>query len=213
MPGNRELEFVPFVCATYAVNAMTGDVPPVSAQRENNVRYGDGFLDSQLDFRNQRKDKQEGTAKALVVAAGALMTILVALSEDTGVLVEGAPVTARVFLVLSLVAAVFTVVFGAATLWPRKYDRMGAEALDKFNSNAFLDQDAHQVIGETLGAKITVAKKMDVLNETKGRWLKAAFVAFVVSLAALVGQAITLAADPPPKSSEPKAILVTPKTP
>jgi hypothetical protein len=150
-------------------------------RRLTNVEFGNALLDREIDYRNARKRDQENTARALVVASGALMTVLLALSGDTGVLSADSSWWTRGFLLLTLGAAVCAAACGAWAQFPRKYTRLGGEAFNQFNNPAFLDSAEDQVLGRTLGARIGIAKKLDDRHEEKAGWLKASFVLFVVA--------------------------------
>ena len=179
--------------------------------RLENLRYGDDLLDSQIDQRNERKERQEGQARAVIVAATALMTIELAIGKDAGVLVKGGPAVARAFLGGSLLAGVIAVIAAVGVTWLRKYDRFGEKALKRFNDTEFLDSPTHSVIGQTVASKIGIATKLDDRHEEKAKWLKGAFVALIVSLGCLVGQGVVLGIDPPAKASPAKTILVLPQ--
>lgn len=169
-------------------------------RRLANVEFGNAFLDRELDYRNHRKQEQENTARGLIAASGVLVTVLVALGRDAGIYGSGAVSLARILLVFTLGAAVGSALCGAITQWPRRYDRLGGEALDHFNKEEFLDRPEDEVRGRTLGGRITVAKTMDTRHEQKARWLQAAFLCFLLALAGLVGQGAVLALDPPHRS-------------
>jgi predicted cobalt transporter CbtA len=70
------------------------------------VQFGDALLDSELARRDDRKRDPESTARALVVATGALMTILLSLAKDAGMYQAGMSWVACGFFILSLAAAV-----------------------------------------------------------------------------------------------------------
>lgn len=178
-------------------------------RRLTNVEFGNALLDREIDYRNARKRDQENTARALVVASGALMTVLLALSGDTGVLSADSSWWTRGFLLLTLGAAVCAAACGAWAQFPRKYTRLVGEAFNQFNNPAFLDSAEDQVLGRTLGARIGIAKKLDDRHEEKAGWLKASFVLFVVALVGLLGQGVTLAVDPPENEPSAPARILT----
>ena len=178
-------------------------------RRLSNVRFGNALLDREIDYRNERKRDQENTARAVVVAAGALMAVLLTLSGDRGVLSADASWWTRGFLIATLAVSVAAATCAVYVQFPRKYQRLGSEAFEHFNQSDFLDSEEHQVLGQTLAARIGIAKTMDDRHEEKARLLKWSFRLFGLALVGLLGQGISLAIDPPQEaSSAPRPILI-----
>lgn len=111
-------------------DASGSDESETSPDRQANVDFGNALLDRELDRRDDRKREQESTARGLVVTSGALMTIMLALAKDAGIYQSGTSWVARAFFILTLAASVSAAVCGTMTQRPRKFARLGAEALD-----------------------------------------------------------------------------------
>lgn len=176
--------------------------PPVSADRSANVTFAHELLDDELDRREGRKEAQENQARAIIVAAGALMTLLLTLAKDAGVFSSDGPLVGRLALVATLGAAAGAALCAVGTIWPRRYERMGHRALVRFNDQAFLDQPNHALVGQVLATRIAIAKTMDDRHETKARWMKWALRLLLGALFGLIVAGAALAVDPPPEKSE-----------
>lgn len=165
--------------------------------RETNVGFAESFLGKQIDQRNRRKEAQESSARWIVLTIVALMTLLLTLSKEAGILTPDTPCLLRVFFVMTLLAATATVGCAGGVLWPRKYEHLGEGGLDPFNKTDFLDQEPHTVKGRVVASYIAITKKMDELHEKKAEWLKAAFLALGITLLFVVAQGFALGIDPP----------------
>lgn len=181
-----------------------------SADREANVGFANALLETEIVQRNARKDAQESAARWTILTAGALMTLLLALARDAGILETQDSAVARTFFVLTLVSAAVSAICAIGTLWPRHYERLGEEGLDRLNKRDFLDQPTHEVTGQVAATRIGIAKKMDELHEAKARWLKIAFAALAATLICIIIQGIALGVDPP-SSTTPSTELETQK--
>lgn len=170
-----------------------------SEQRAVNVAYASDLLETEISQRNARKDAQESTARGIVLTAGALITLLLTLSNDAGILDESASDLVHGFFVGTLVAATGAAIGAIGALWPRRYDRLGKEGLGHFNQKSFLDRATHEVTGQVVATRIGIAKTMDENHEAKARWLKAGFVCVAIALVCLTAQGVALAVDPPPE--------------
>jgi hypothetical protein len=175
---------------------------PVSGDRELNVAFTHQLLDDELDRREARKESQENQARAIIVAAGALMTLLLTLAKDAGVFSADGPVAARIALVATLVCAAGAALSAVGALWPRKYERMGHRALNRFNDQAFLDQPNHALVGQVLATRISIAKTMDDRHEAKAKWMKWALGLLLGALLGLIIAGGALAIHPPPEQSD-----------
>jgi hypothetical protein len=165
--------------------------------RDANVGFANELLSTEVVQRNARKEAQESTARWIILTIVALMTLLLTLSGQAGILNDGASWLLRGSFVGTLVAAAASGAFAGLVLWPRRYERLGAGGYDQLNREVFLDQPRHAVMGAVLATQIEIAKKMDQLHEVKARWLKWAFRALGLTLAFVVVQGILLGVDPP----------------
>lgn len=173
------------------------DSSEASEQRSANVTYASDLLETEISQRNARKDAQESTARWIVLTAGALMTLLLTLSSDAGILDQSASDLVHVFFVGTLAAATGAAIGAIGALWPRLYDRLGKEGLGHFNQKSFLDRATHEVTGQVVATRIGIARTMDENHEAKATWLKAGFVCVAVALVCLTAQGVALALDPP----------------
>jgi hypothetical protein len=96
----------------------------VSADRPANVAFSHELLDEELDRREARKNAQEEQARGIIIASGALMTLLLTLAKDAGVFSPTGPIAARVALVATLACAAASALCAVGTLWPRRYARI-----------------------------------------------------------------------------------------
>jgi hypothetical protein len=183
---------------------------PVGPDRSANVTFAHGLLDDELDRREARKEAQESQARAIIVAGGALMTLLLTLAKDAGVFSSDGPVVGRIALVATLVSAAGAALCAVGTIWPRRYERMGHRALVRFNDQAFLDQPNHALVGQVLATRIAIAKTMDDRHETKANWMKWALRLLLGALVGLVIAGGALAIDPPPDKSDVPRIVKGP---
>src|SRR3954454_22931543 len=103
--------------------------------RQTNVEFANGLLDTEIAQRNARKDAQENTARGVIVAAGLVLTLLLGLAQDAGLFAPDTSVVARIALAATVVLGALAAACAIATLWPRKYDRLGAKGLSQFNKN------------------------------------------------------------------------------
>jgi hypothetical protein len=163
--------------------------------REKNVGFANGLLETEIAQRNARKDAQENTARWIVLTIVGLMTLLLTLSGEANILNDEATWLSRVLFVATLAAGGLTVGCAGGTLWPRKYERLGEGGLDRFNKAEFLDQEPHAVMGRVVATRIQIAKRMDELHELKAKWLKRAFAALAATLAFVVAQGVVLGVD------------------
>lgn len=169
------------------------------AAREANVGFAHELLSTEIDQRNARKDAQESTGRWIVLTTVALMTLLLTLSGQAGILSSGASNALRLFFIATLVSAAATAGCAGATLWPRKYERLGGQGLDRLKEGQFLDQAGHAVRGQVVATQVEIAKKMDELHEIKAGWLKKAFLALGLTLVLVIAQGVALGVDPPAK--------------
>lgn len=165
--------------------------------REANVGFANELLATEINQRNARKDAQESTGRWIVLTVVALMTLLLTLSKEAGILNAETSWPLRVAFIATLVAAAVTVGCAGGVLWPRVYERLGGDGLDRFNKPDFLDLPTHQVTGQVVATQIGIAKKMDELHERKAKWLKRAFAGLAATLVFVVSQGVLLGVDPP----------------
>jgi hypothetical protein len=165
--------------------------------REANVGFANELLSTEINQRNARKDAQESTARWIVLTIVSLMTLLLTLSGQAGILSDDASAVLRACFVGTLIAAAVTGGCAGLVLWPRRYERLGAGGFDQLNKTSFLDQPTHAVMGQVVATQIEIAKTMDQLHEIKAGWLKWAFRALGVTLVLVVAQGVLLGVDPP----------------
>ena len=177
----------------------------VTPQREANVAYANALMDTEIGQRNVRKDAQEATARWIVASTGIVMTLLLGLAKDEGVFSSTASVLARVALVVTVALGSLAAGCAIGCLWPRKYDRLGAQGLVNLNDTAFLDKPEHEVMGQVVATRIAIATKMDDLHEDKATWLKWSFRFLALTFVGLVFQGAVLAINPPNSPSDAKA--------
>jgi hypothetical protein len=178
-----------------------GEPTVVSASHTANVVFGNALLDGEIDRRNERKREQEGTAQAIVVAAGVLLAGLIAIADNADLFNSGASWVARSFFMTAMAAAVVASGCGLVVQAPRRFVRLGEEALSLFRKSEFLDRPEQEVQGRTLSTKVTIAVAADDQHERKARWLKAAFVSAVLALVGVGGVGIDLAIEGTPRES------------
>jgi hypothetical protein len=169
----------------------------VSEDRLANVAFANDLLDTEIAQRNARKDAQENTARGVIVAAGLVLTLLLGLAKDAGLFAPDTSVVARIALAATVVLGALAAACAIATLWPRKYDRLGTKGLGQFNKNDFLDQPTHRVTGTVVASRIGIAEKMDELHEAKAHWLKRSFRFLLGGFVGLIVLGAVLAIDPP----------------
>ncbi len=189
---------------------MSGFGP--SSDRARNVGFANDLLKTEIAQRNERKSAQESTARWIVLTIVALMTLLLTLSREAGILDDRSTALSRVLFVATLVAAATTALCAGGTLRPRRYERLGGEGLDLLNKSDFLDSPPHAVVGQILATRIAIAKGMDTLHELKADWLTRAFAALAVTLALVVAQGIVLGIEPPSPSVRRGSAAVAAKT-
>lgn len=189
---------------------MSGDAP--SGDRERNVDFANDLLETEIAQRNERKSAQESTARWIVLTIVALMTLLLTLSRESGILDDRSTTLSRILFVANLVAAAATALCAGGTLRPRRYEKLGGEGLDRLNKSDFLDSPPHAVVGQVLATRIAIAKGMDALHELKAEWLTRAFAALAVTLALVVAQGIVLGIEPPSPSDRHGGPAVAAKT-
>lgn len=183
------------------------------AQRARNVGFAGSLLEVEISQRNARKDAQENTARGLIVTAGVVLTLLLGLASDVGLFSSKTSIVARIAFLVTVGLGAGVAAASMAVLWPRRYERIGEKALDRFNQDEFLDQPTHQVTGMVVASRISIAKTMDKRHEEKTRWLKWAFRLLAGAFIALMFQAVVLVVDPPPpKSSATVRILPSGRT-
>lgn len=168
-----------------------------TSQRTANVGFAGDLLETEIAQRNARKDAQEATARWVVLTAGALMTLLLTLAKEAGILAPSASGLVRGFFIGALAAATGAAIGAIGALWPRQYDRLGKKGLTNFNQTAFLDRPTHEVTGQVVATRIGMAKTMDENHEGKAKWLKGGFICLGIALACLLTQGVALAIDPP----------------
>jgi hypothetical protein len=179
--------------------------------RLTNVRFADDLLDTEISQRNARKDAQENAARGLIVATGIILTLLLGLARDAGLFIADAPAGARWALFATLLVGGISALCAIGTLWPRKYDRLGAQGLTQFNDSAFLDLPTHEVIGRVIATRIGIAKKMDSLHESKATWLKWSFRFLIVAFVGLVAQGAILVSETPDRRTSEIPPIVIPQ--
>jgi len=94
--------------------------PEALKDRTANVGFASELLETEISQRNARKDAQENTARGVILTASALMTLLLALGKDAGVLDPSTAALARAFFVATLIAAAAAVGSAIGALWPRE---------------------------------------------------------------------------------------------
>jgi hypothetical protein len=166
--------------------------------REENVGFANDLLSTEINQRNARKDAQESTARWIVLTTVGLMTLLLTLSKEAGIINDETSWLLRLCFIATLISAAATAGFAGGTLWPRKYERLGEGGLDRFNEAPFLDLPTHEVVGQVVATQIAIAKKMDDLHEVKAEWLKRSFIALGATLAFVIAQGVVLGINPPP---------------
>ena len=171
--------------------------PSDAQRREKNVGFAEDLLRTEIDQRNARKDSQESSARWIVLTVVALMTLLLTLSKEAGILDDASSWALRGSFIATLFAAIATVFCAGGVLVPRTYERLGGEGLAAFNQAEFLDLPSHEVKGRVVASFVGIARKMDELHEAKARWLRRALVMLGISLVFIVAQGMALAVDPP----------------
>jgi len=191
------------------------DKPPESPDppRSENVLAVSAVLEFELSQRNSRKDAQENTARGLIVTAGLVLTLLVALANDAGLFSAKTSIVAKIALAATVVLGLGAAGTSMAVLWPRGYDRLGAKALNAMNQDEFLDQPTHQIMGSIVASRIAIAKKMDARHEEKAQWLKWSFRLLAGAFVALALQAAVLLVDPPPARPTATVRILLPRNP
>jgi hypothetical protein len=180
--------------------------------REANVGFASELLATEISQRNAQKAAQESTGRWIVLTVVALMTLLLTLSKEAGILNAGTSWPLRVAFIATLVAAGATVACAGGVLWPRVYERLGGDGLDRFNKSDFLDLPTHEVTGQVVATQIGIVKTMDKLHEQKAKWLKRSFAGLAATLIFVVAQGVILGVDPPP-SGHPEEAKISPWIP
>jgi hypothetical protein len=166
--------------------------------RAENVVAASALLETEIAQRNSRKDAQENTARGVIVTAGLVLTLLLGLANGAGLFSSKTSIVARVALLVTVVLAAASALFAMGALWPRKYERLGEKALNEINTDEYLDQPTHQLLGRVIATRVAIAKKMDDLHERKAWWVKRAFRLLAGAFVGLLVQAVVLVIDPPP---------------
>ena len=181
-----------------------------SSEREMNIAFANDLLETEIAQRNSRKDAQENTARGVILSSGLVLTLLLGLAKDAGLFSPGASAIARFALAATVIAGGIGAACAIGTLWPRRYDQLGAKGLAYFNDPSFLDQASHQVTGTLVATRIGIAQTMDALHEQKSRWLKWSFRMLSVAFLGLIVQGGALAIDPPDTapSNQPNPIVI-----
>jgi len=168
--------------------------------RDANVGFVNDLMATEISQRNARKEAQESTGRWIVLTVVALMTLLLTLSKEAGILNADTGWTLRITFIGTLVAAAVTVACAGGVLWPRMYEKLGGSGLDHLNKADFLDRPTHEVRGQVVATQIRIAKKMDDLHEEKAKWLKRSLRALAVTLTFVVAQGVILGVNPPASS-------------
>lgn len=177
--------------------------------REANVAFANALIETEIAQRNARKDAQENAARGVIVTSGLVLTLLLGLANDAGLFSSKASIIARIALIATVLLGAGAAASAIGTLWPRRYERLGKEALNTFNQDDFLDQPTHRVTGTVVATRIGIAKTMDQLHEAKAKWLKWSFTLLALAFVGLIVQGAALAIDPPaPKTTPPARILL-----
>jgi hypothetical protein len=171
--------------------------PSDPLRREKNVGFAEDLLRTEIDQRNARKEGQESSARWIVLTVVALMTLLLTLSKEAGILNNASSWALRGSFIATLLAAIGTVFCAGGVLVPRTYERLGGDGLGAFNKAEFLDRPSHEVKGRVVASFIEIATKMDELHEAKARWLRRSLIMLGISLVFIVAQGIALGVDPP----------------
>jgi len=177
--------------------------------RGENVAFVNAQLATEISQRNARKDAQENTARGLIATAGVLLTLLIGLANDAGVFRHGTSVIAKGSMIATVVLGALAAGCAMYAIWPRQYDRLGQEALAKFNQAEFLDQAPDRVAGTVVASQISIATTMDRRHGEKGRWVKLSLGLLGAAFVTLVLLAVVLVVDPPPPApAAPVSILL-----
>lgn len=114
---------------------MNSELP--QSKRDANVGFVNELMATEIQQRNARKEAQESTGRWIILTVVALMTLLLTLAKEAGILSTDAGWALRLCFIATLSASGVTVACAGGALWPRVYEKLGGSGLDRLNKSDF----------------------------------------------------------------------------